>query len=103
MKQKEFLFRFWGKVDDEEKYLTLKLTPAQWPGTDCPNGYLYVQGGDFTIFINRRYEVIREKSSKDWEEYFSIQVSEAGALQVTSIKLRIFLNLPEGIPEGANI
>jgi hypothetical protein len=103
MKQKEFLFRFWGKVGEEEKYLTLKLTPAQWPGTDCPNGYLFTQGNDFALFINKRYEVIERKSSSDWRNIFEIHVSEGGALQVTSIKCKVFLNLPEEVPEGANI
>ena len=103
MKQKEFLFRFWGNADGEEKYLTLKLTPAQWPETDCPNGYLYIQGGDFALFINKKYEVIKKKSSLDWEKYFTIHVSEGGALQVSSQEIRIFLNFPEEVTEGAKI
>ena len=101
MKDKEFLFRFWGRVDKEEKYLTLKITPAQWKETECPNGYLFIQGGDFAIFINRRYDVIEEKSSPDWKDWFEIYVSEGGLLQVYSMKFRVCLNLPEIVPEGA--
>lgn len=28
MKQKQFLFKYWATVNKEEKYLTLKITPA---------------------------------------------------------------------------
>ena len=48
---KKFIFKFWARVDKEEKYLTLKVTPAQWPDSNCPNGYLFIQGNDFAIFV----------------------------------------------------
>jgi len=102
MNQKKFRFRFWGMVDKEEKYLTLEITPAQWEGTDCPNGYLFIQGGDFAIFINGRYEVVEKNSCPDWKDWFEIRVSDGGLLQVFSMRLRVFLNLPELIQEGAN-
>ena len=46
---KKFIFKFWARVDKKEKYLTLKVTPAQWADSNCPNGYLFIQGSDFAI------------------------------------------------------
>lgn len=99
MKQKQFLFKYWATVNKEEKYLTLKITPAQWEDTGCPNGYLFIRGGDFAIYVNKRYEVIEEKSSPDWRDYFEIQLTEGLVLQVYSMKCRVNLNLPEPIDE----
>jgi len=95
----KFFFKFWARVDDEEKYLTLKITPAQWKDQGCPNGYLFIQGNDFAIFINEPYEVVEERSSQDWEEWFEIYLSESMLLQVYSMRCRVFLNLPELVQE----
>ncbi len=103
MAQREFFFTYWGKTGDEEKFLTLKITPAQWEGTICPNGYLFTQGGDFAIFVNKRVEVIDEKSSPDWKDWFEIYVSEGGLLQVYSMRIKVNLSLPEPIIEGAKV
>lgn len=93
---KKFIFKFWAEVGKEKKYLTLKLTPAQWPDTDCPNGYLFK---DFSIFVNEEYEVIEKKSSSDWKDWFKIYLSEGLLLQVFSTKCRVCLNLPEPVQE----
>ena len=92
---KKFIFKFWATVDGKEKHLTLRITPAQWPDGDSPNGYLFVQGYNFAIFINENYEVIEEKSSPDWKDWFKIYLSEGLLLQVYSVKCRVCLNLPE--------
>lgn len=97
MEEKQFLFKFWGRVDDEDKFLTLKLTPAQWKDANCPNGYLFIQGGGFAIFINKRYEIV--DASPDWKDWFQIYLSEGWLLQVYSLRFRVCLNLPELVHE----
>ena len=92
---KKFIFKFWARVDKEEKYLTLKVTPAQWPDSNCQNGYLFIRDNNFAIFVNEEYEVIEEQSSLDWKEWFEIHLSENLVLQVFGIRCKVSLNLPE--------
>lgn len=96
---KKFIFKFWARIDKEEKYLTLKVTPAQWPDSNCSNGYLFIQGNNFAIFVNEEYEVIEEQSSPDWKDWFEIYLSSGLLLQVYSVRCRVFLNLPELVQE----
>ena len=99
MEQKQFICKFWGMIEKEEKCVVLKVTPAQWEDT-CPNGYLFVLGGELAIRVAKRYEVIEEKSSPNWKNWFEIIFSEDGSvLQVSSMYCRVRLNFPDPAKE----
>ena len=92
---KKFIFKFWTRTfDGQLKQLTLRVIPSTWEKEDIPNGYLFLKYESFNIFIND-YEIIEEKSSPDWKEYFEIYVSKALRLQVYSNRCPVYLNLPE--------
>lgn len=91
---KKFIFRFWTKTADRQcKNLTLRVFVSTWEDEDIPDGYLFLDKGIFSIFIDN-YEIVREKSSMDWKEYFKIYVSGGLKLQVYSNKYPVYLNLP---------
>ena len=92
---KKFIFKFWIETSGRQrKVLTLRVVPSCWEDDGIPNGYVFLQQQSYNIFIDK-YEIIEDRSSSDWKEYFEIYVSGGLRLQVYSKKYPVYLNLPE--------
>ncbi len=102
---KKFDLKFWSSIayyqrnsqrpSYTEAFVTVRIIPSTWPDDGCPSGYLFYYGRSYYIFINS-FEIIPEKSSRNWEDYFSVKLEGTNRLKVCSTCDRdLFLNFPE--------
>ncbi len=102
---KNFDLKFWSSIAYYQKnsqkssytevFVTVRIIPSTWPKEGCPNGYMFTHCNSYHIFVES-FEIIPEKSSRNWENYFSINLQGANHLTVSSTcKRSLFLNFPE--------
>ena len=78
-----------------EAFVTVRIIPLTWPKGDCPSGYLFTHWNSYHIFVDS-YEIVPQKSSRNWEDYFNVDLQGANHLIISSTCNRnLFLNLPE--------
>lgn len=68
------------------------VTPMSDNG-NASDGYLFLQQGVFSIFIER-YCIVKEETSTDWSEYFKVYVFGGLRLQVYGGRNPVYLKLP---------
>ena len=111
---KKFNLKFWSSIPYHQRnsqnpsyteaFVTIQIAPSIWPKEGCPNGYLFTHNdSSYHIFVDS-FKVVSEKSSHNWEDYFSINLQGANHLTISSsCGQGLFLNFPElilDIPES---
>ena len=110
---KKFDLKFWSSIPyyqrDSQKpsyteaFVTVRIVPMTWPEDDCQSGYMFTHGCSYHIFVES-FEVIPKKSSRNWDDYFSVNLEGEHHLTISSTCDRsLFLNFPElilDIPES---
>lgn len=88
-----------------ETFVTVRVTPSTWPKEGCPNGYMFTYRNSYHMFVDS-FEIIPSKSSRNWEDFFSVNLHGANHLIISSISgMELFLNFPElilDVPEPFN-
>ena len=97
--RKKFILKFRLEFKSgNRKILTLKICPTRWKEIGIPDGAFFMENNCMSIFIDS-YEVISNASSPDWNNFFIIDLSETGKLNVRSEYGDVYLNMPECVYE----
>ena len=103
---KQYDLRIWRKRSFQQNgsdipnkstdvFVTIRIIPSTWQEEGCQNGFLFEDNNAYHIFVDS-YEIVRDKSTTNWNDYFSIKMNEAKQLVVSSsTNSKLFCDFPE--------
>ena len=105
LRMKQFELKFWTYVPFDleptllvkrvEAYVTVRVTPTVWPKEGCPNGFMFNYKNGYHMFVDH-FQVVNEKSTPDWEDYFEVNLEGADHLVIRPIPdYQIYMNFPD--------